>query len=216
MAGFDTVTIWLMAFIPMATVEMPVPDASQPSLKRCFSGDGRGFNPDYGESRYRARSDVTITGFSSGQPTMSEGHGCGASHQLDCDTGDVLETAVADTSRMSFHDFRVGNTIPDPEGGVIDNPNAMTATLLYDCATANPLVLIPPAPDIDMNCFFTIDPIGRTISFSGAVDGFPDFEAYASADGGPVVTLFQHAHSVSPEFGLPGGANEPVSGTVSL
>jgi hypothetical protein len=114
---------------------------------------------------------------------------------------------------MSFHHFHVGNTFPDPEGGVVNNPNELCANVLYDGVTQNPLIL---SPDIDMALFFTVDPVGRTISVRGAVNAFPDYEVYARADGGSPVTLVQHRHNLDPAGGLPGGADQPVSATVSV
>jgi Protein of unknown function (DUF3238) len=78
----------------------------------------------------------------------------------------------------------------------------------------NPLVV--PSPDIDIALFFTIDPVGRTVSVRGAVNSFPDYEIYARADSGPPVTMVQHGHSVDPIFGLPGGADQPVAATVAV
>jgi Protein of unknown function (DUF3238) len=86
--------------------------------------------------------------------------------------------------------------------------------VLYDGVTENPLAL--PSPDIDIALFFTVDPVGRTVSVRGAVNAFPDYEIYARVDGGPPVTLVQHRHSLDPVFGLPGGADQPVAATVSV
>jgi hypothetical protein len=42
---------------------------------------------------------------------------------------------------MTFHDFRVGNTFPHPNGGRLDIPNESTANALYDGVAQNPLAL---------------------------------------------------------------------------
>lgn len=204
-ATLDRVTIWINAFIPMAVVN---------ALGTCFSGDGRGFSSDYDEDRYRARSEITITGFLAGAAEWIEFHQIGETHRVDCATGDVLETGAAPTDGMSFHDFQVGNTYPDPQGGVVDLPNEETAGLLYDGVTHNPLVF--PSPDVDINLFIWVDPVGRTVSFRGAVNAFPDYEAYATADDGLPTSLFQRAHDLDPVGGLPGGADQVISGTVLL
>lgn len=205
-AQFDKITIWLVAFIPMPVVQ---------ALGSCFHGDGRGFSSDYDEQRYRARSDIVISGFLADNAGETDFHQCGETQKLDCTTGEVLAKATADTSGMSVQQFQVGNTFPDPEGGVIDNPNEFCANFLYDGAASNPLAGLG-SPDIDMNFFFTIDPIGRTVSFRGATNAFPDYEGYARVDDGPSVVLFQQAHTLDPVMGLPGGADQPVSGTVSV
>lgn len=204
-AQFDSITIWINAFIPMPSVN---------ALGTCFSGDGRGFSADQAEQRYRARSEITVSGFLAGSPETIEFHQCGESHRIDCETDAVLESATASTDQMTFHGFSIGNTFPDPDGGVVDNPNEFCANFLYDGTTENPLIV--PSPDIDMNFFFTIDPVGRTVSLRGAVNAFPDYEAYAVVDGGASITLFQHPHSLDPAFGLPGAADQLIKSTVSV
>jgi hypothetical protein len=203
-AVFDSITIWVQAFIPMPMVPAPT---------GCFHGDGRDFSDDPNEQRYRVRSQIDITGFTSGAAEFTEFHQVGETQLVDCETAEVLETAFAETDRMSFHDFQVGNTYPDPEGGVIDLPNEESAGVQYDGASANPLL---PSPDVDINLFLWVDSVGRTLYFHGAVNAFPDYEAYASVDGGPVITLFRHPHNLEPLGGLPGGADQVVTGTLQV
>lgn len=64
-AQFDKATIWLHAFIPMAKVS---------ALGTCFVGDDRGFSSDFSESRFRARSEITVSGFLAGTPESIEFH----------------------------------------------------------------------------------------------------------------------------------------------
>jgi hypothetical protein len=203
-ATFDSITIWVQAFIPMPVVEAPT---------SCFHGDGRDFSDDPNEQRYRIRSQIDITGFASGSPEFTEFHQVGETQRVDCDTAEVLESGFADTDGMSFHDFRVGNTFPDPEGGVVDLPSDETAGVLYDGASSNPLLL---SPEIDINLFLWVDPVGRTLFFRGAVNAFPDYEAYASVESGPAITLFRHAHNLDPASGLPGSADQLVTGTLQV
>lgn len=204
-AQFDEMAIWIQAFIPMAVVN---------AAGNCFTGDDRDFSSDPNEQRFRARSEIRISGFLSGAPETTEFHQCGESHLVDCASGEVLQSDTASTDRMSFHDFHVGNTFPDPQGGVVDNPNELCANVLYDGVTENPLAL--PSPDIDIALFFTVDPVGRTVSVRGAVNAFPDYEIYARVDDGPPVTLVQHRHDLDPIAGLPGGADQQVGATVSV
>jgi hypothetical protein len=204
-AQFDEVSIWIQAFIPMAVVN---------ALGTCFSGDDRDFSTDHEEQRFRARSEIVISNFLSQAPETTEFHHCGETHQVDCASGEVLRSETASTDRMNFHDFHVGNTFPDPQGGVVDNPNELCANVLYDGVTENPLTL--PSPDVDIALFFTVDPVGRTVSVRGAVNAFPDYEICARVDGGPTVTLVQRRHSLDPVGGLPGGADQPVAATVAV
>lgn len=203
-ATIDSISIWIQAFIPMPVVE---------ALGTCFHGDGRDFSDDIDEGRFRIRSQANITGFLSGAPELTDFHQVGETMKVDCATSAVLESGYADTNAISFHGFRVGNTFPDPQGGVVDLPSQETAGLLYDCASPNPLTL---SPDVDVNVFLWVDPVGRTVFFRGAVNAFPDYEAYASVDGGGPITLFRHAHNLDPVGGLPGGADQLVTGTVQF
>jgi Protein of unknown function (DUF3238) len=204
-AQFDKVSIWIQAFIPMAIVN---------AVGNCFSGDDRDFSDDPDEQRFRIRSEIVISGFLGQAPEFIDFHQVGETHLVDCVSGEVLQSASAGTERMTFHDFQVGNTFPDPNGGVVDNPNELTANVLYDGESSNPLAV--PSPDVDIALFFTIDPEGRTISVRGAVNAFPDYEVYARVDDGPSITLLQHRHSLDPVGGLPGGADQPVAATVSV
>ncbi|MFF9810763.1 hypothetical protein ACF1G5_37720 [Streptomyces coeruleorubidus] len=203
-AQFDKIAIWLVAFIPMPVVQ----------ALGCFHGDDRDFSSDPGEQRFRVRSDIVVSGFLAGDPQETDFHQCGETLELSCATGEVLARKTAGTDGMSFHHFSVGSTFPAPEGGVVDNPNEFCVNFLYDGAVNNPLV--PGSPDVDMNAFFTIDPIGRTVSLRGATNAFPDYEAYTSVEDGPPEVLFQQRHTRDPINGLPGGADQAVSVTVSI
>ncbi|MBT2366040.1 hypothetical protein J7E88_12150 [Streptomyces sp. ISL-10] len=205
-AQFDKIAIWLAFFIPMPVIE---------AMGDCFHGDGRDFSSDPNEQRFRARSEIVVSGFLANQPEETDFHQCGESLKLDCATGEVLARETAGTDGMSFHHFNVGNTFPDPQGGVIDNPNEFCVNFSYDGAAINPLAP-PGAPAADLSAFFTIDPIGRTVSVRGATNAFPNYEAYASVDDGPPVVLFQQKHTLGPVEGLPGAADQSVSATVSV
>jgi hypothetical protein len=205
-AQFDKIAVWLVFFIPTPVIE---------ALGDCFHGDGREFNSDPNEQRFRARSDIIVNGFLAGQPEATEFHQCGESRELDCATGEVLAVETAGTDAMSFYSFNVGNTFPDPEGGVIDNPNEFCVNFIYAGAASNPLAP-PGAPAADMSAFFTIDPVNRTVSGRGATNAYPDYEAYASVDDGPAEVLFQRRHTLGPVEGLPGAADQHVSFAVSV
>ena len=56
-------------------------------------------------------------------------------------------------------------------------------------AANNPL--FTGSPDIDAIGTFSIDVSTRRVHFTGKVDEFPAFEAYASPSDGPTVTLLQ-------------------------
>ncbi|MFC7641734.1 hypothetical protein ACFQX6_12615 [Streptosporangium lutulentum] len=54
----------------------------------------------------------------------------------------MLQTAIAATDGLVSHHFNVRKTFPDPQGGVVDNPNEFCANFLYDGAAKNPLFLV--------------------------------------------------------------------------
>ncbi|MEV8596109.1 hypothetical protein [Streptomyces sp. NPDC052012] len=205
-AEFDKIAIWFVAFIPMPVVQV---------LDDCFHGDDRDFSSDPNEQRFRVPSDIVVSGFVADDPQETDFHQCGETLKLDCATAEVLATATAGTDGMSLNHFNIGNTFPDPEGGVVDNPNEFCVNFLYDRAASNPLAGAV-SPDLDMNAFVTIDPISRTVSLRGATNAFPDYEAYASVDDGAPVVLFRQKHTLDPVFGLPGGADQAVSAMVTV
>lgn len=67
-------------------------------------------------------------------------------------------------------------------------------------------------PDIDMIGSFVIDAQTRKLNFRAAIDGFPFYEGYVSADGGSPVTIFRLAPKPgeNPASGLPGLPNRVV------
>jgi hypothetical protein len=230
MSDLHTVTFWIKAFIPdpsMSEFVVPAPGrsagnsmivipANSPGLPipaaRAFLGDNRGFSSDVAASA-RIHSLVEIAGFEANAPVLQAVNiNCGTSTEIDIDSGAIIGQATAATDRIRFLNLR-GNTTVDPEGGVIDDsPNPNFVQLDYEAAANLPLLAL--APDIDMVGVLGIDPDALTFRFRGSVDGFPAFEAYASFNLGPPVTLFQVAPIAPIE--LVGDANRPVDVTVSI
>ncbi len=226
----QTLTFWIKAFIPdpsMTEFVLPAPGASTgdsmivipanvsglPIPKaRAFLGDNRGFTSDVAASA-RIHSLVQITGLDTDTPSLqSVDVHCGASHEIDMDSGEIIADATAPADRIRFLNLR-GNTSVDPEGGVVDDsPSPNFVQLDYEAAANLPL--LTPSPDIDIVGVLGIDRDAGTLRFNGAVDGFPAFEAYAAVDLGAPVTLFQMP-PVAPIF-LVGDAKRPVDVTVSF
>ncbi len=200
----STLKVWLNAFIPEASVT---------ALGDCFSGDNRAFSSDiHASSRMHSEVEAANLGASAAGESF-HWHNCDTSHKIDCSTGAVLEEARGDTSRMTFR-VNIGS-FPDPVAGVHDLPTPSSVRIAYVGAANNPLV--SHSPDIDMNMVFTLDPVTGILNFEGAVDAFPSFEGYASANNGAPVELFTHSHA--PDAGptdLIGDANQPISGSVQL
>jgi hypothetical protein len=178
-AKFSTLVVWCNVFIP---------DAKVSALDMCFRGDDRGFDSSVSaRSRLHARTTVAGLGTTSASMGDTDIH-CGETAKLDCESGQVLETATAVASG-GFANFHCGNTYPDPEGGVYDTANQYVANLTLDVVASDPLVLA--APTVGGDLMFTIDAVAGSVQVKGAIDHWPAFEGYASADGGSPVTLFQ-------------------------
>ncbi|HNP83413.1 MAG TPA: peptidoglycan-binding domain-containing protein [Nitrospira sp.] len=225
-----TVTFWINAFIPDpsgTTYVLPAPGISTglsmivvPSLSehspiprtRAFLGDNRGFSSNVMASS-RIHSLVQITNVETETPQIqSADNHCGASHEIDMESGKIIATATAPATRIRFLNLR-GNTTIDPNGGVlVDSPNPHFIQIDYEAAANLPLLSF--SPDIDMVGTLGIDRDNRTFRFRGSVDGFPAFEAYASFNLGAPVAVFQLS-PVNP-FELVGDVKRAVDITVPI
>jgi hypothetical protein len=223
-------TFWIKAFIPdpsLTQFVVPAPGASTglsmivipanasglPVPKnRGFLGDNRGFSSDVSASA-RIHSLVEISGLETDTPVLQAiDINCGASHEIDMDSGEVIATATAPTDRIRFLNLR-GNTSVDPEGGVIvDSPSPRYVQLDYEAAANLPL--LAGSPDIDMVGVLGIDRDASTLRFRGSMDGFPAFEAYVSFNLGQPVNLFQMM-PIAPIF-IIGDVKRPVDVTVPI
>ena len=204
-AKFSTLVLWCNVFIPEGKVS---------ALSECFRGDERTFDSaPSARSRLHAQATVAGLGTLSASLGATDVH-CGETAKLDCVSGDVRETGTA-TPSGGFANFHCGNTYPDPEGGVYDTANQYVATLTLDVAASDPLV--SAAPSVGVGLMFTIDCVAGTVQVKGAIDHWPAFEGYASADGGSPVALFQvsPASGTSP-FTLLGPRDAPVDVTVQV
>lgn len=220
--ALHTVTFWINAFIPdpsLSQYVFPAPGASAgnsmiivPTLpsSRAFLGDNRGFSSDVSASA-RIHSLVEITNLDTDTPQLQAVNSrCGASHEIDLNTGQIIASATAPTDRIRFLHLR-GNTSVEPEGGVIvDHPSPRYVQLDYEAAANLPLLV--PSPDIDMVGVLGIDRDAGTFRFRGSLDGFPAFEAYVSFNLRAPLTLFRML-PVAPLL-LVGDVKRPVDVTV--
>jgi hypothetical protein len=201
----SSVTLWFNVFIADHKVE---------ALATCFLGDDRDFDSSAGASS-RVHAGVTVSGLGTAGAVMArtDVH-CGLTRMIDCKTEEVKESATANPSG-GFDSFHCGNTFPDPVAGVQDTANEFVATLALDVKAADPLVEL--APTVGADLFITIDPAAGTVALKGAIDWWPSFEGYASADGGSVVNLFQISPPPgSDPFTLLQPRNRPVDVTVQV
>jgi hypothetical protein len=178
-AKFQTLSFWFNVFIHEPKVE---------ALGTCFRGDNRGFDTSISAvSRVHAGAEITGLGTASASLGGVDIH-CGETARLNCQTDAIEETATA-TVAGGFSNFHVGNTYPDPEGGVYDTANQYVANLTVDIAASDPLVTV--APTVGADLMITVDAVAGKVQVKGAIDSWPWFEGYASADGGSPVALFQ-------------------------
>ena len=85
--------------------------------------------------------------------------------------------------------------------------------LSYVGSAGNPFDAL--APKIDLTGTLTVDRSAGTVTFDGAVDDFPAFEAYATLDGfGPYRVATVGPGEGKTAADLLGGADRPFAGTV--
>jgi hypothetical protein len=220
--GLDTgedllvVMVWIKALIPQNVpgLTKPVPGApgltmvDAPGIPGCYLTDNRGFSPDVDAS-----ARMTSVGiFDLWNLSLSDTEYCDNTVRLDCTTGAIVCNTAASSSRMGF----VNAT---GQSGVGVQANIVAAS-------ANPCTFgAGIIGDIDYNGLIAINTVARQVLFNGSVEPFPAFEIYAKG--------FTQSTSTSPPYigvplvnkppnpgagpwNLPGPANQPVSGLVTL
>lgn len=197
-------TIWINAFIPSdapGTIDGVGASAGHRVLQGpvswfndCFWTDNRGFSSGMGaSSRMQSRVVVDLdTG-----AKVHEEHHCGATHECDCEDGDIECTATAGTGGMHWTDtwWHDHDTIAVSITGAASNP----------CFSG--------APEIDYTGTYWITPSARLVQFQGSVNGFPAYESYCQVEGG-VHTIFTYGPRGT-AADLMGGATDGVTGSAS-
>lgn len=204
------VIFWINAFIPrdIDGVSKPIPNhpgqtmivgltealESILALGGCFATDQRSFSSAR-QASARMHSEATIQ-IRSGGYDWSQAHHIDPTIKVDCDDGHVRETHIADTDDMAFD---------------LISGSSSKVVLSYVGSAGNPFDAF--APKIDLKGTLTVDRVGKTVTFDGAVDDFPAFEAYALLDGfGPyrVATIDPGEGKTAAD--LFGGANRAFGG----
>jgi len=233
--GIKTFTFWLNAFInrdvknangsPMSfrlatgshagETAIPGPfNGIVPGFDDCYLTDQRGFDSaKLASSRIHAEVRIDFTG---PEPTLTF----------------LPMGATVDTVRLRVSTGKARGGF-FPAGGFVKGSKQVTVR--FSVAGKNPIAKMPnptvvpipgipvpvpipfvtPSssdpqslgdPDIDMIGTLTVDADDRKMTLRALVDGFPFFEGYASADGGPPVTIFQKPPDPgeNPLTGLPG------------
>jgi hypothetical protein len=180
----DTVRFFARAFIPKSHPTKPgaiVPVPGQVGLfmlsdplGNCFDTDHREFSSDPAASA-RLTTDITVTLSKpvKAAATNAAAHKAGTTTKRSCSTGSVEAQATASVSSCSMG-------APSEADGKVQ--------LIVACSGGNPLVV--GAPKIDYGGSFLYDRKERTVSFKATIGNFPAFEAYASLNHKPFVTIF--------------------------
>ncbi len=199
------VKLWLKAFIPgdaPGTIDGVGASSGHRVLQGpiswfndCFWTDTRGFSSSISaSSRMHSECQLDLsTGAGSGWV-----HYCGATHECDCEDGDIECTETASTSNMHWTDpwWHASGILAISVTGAANNP----------CFSGS--------PDIDYEGTYYIDLNTRELTFNGKVNGFPAYESYAEFDGNNV-TVFTYGPTGTPA-NLVGAANEAVNVKVSF
>lgn len=205
------VVFWINSFIPrdIDGVSKPVPNNNEGetmivgltealedvlALGGCFATDQRPFSTDqHASSRMHSETTVRID---SGDYDWTQAHHIDPTHKVDCDDGELKDERLADINDMNFD---------------LVSGSSSKVVLSYVGSAGNPFDAL--APHIDLKGTLTVDRVGKTVMFDGAVDDFPAFEAYAVLNGfGPykVATLGPDEGATAAD--LLGGANRAFSG----
>jgi hypothetical protein len=227
--------IWISAFIPKVvpdyTVALPPGDTNArtavplPAIARLNPlNDGKGLDTGYLTDQRDFDSDITAShrmqslailerssaGWELSNAPIGE-HSTSGTTEVNIATGETVDSALADMSRCAYSGGGVTATAPS---------GATTQIFYLKAAAFDPLV--SAAADIDYTATLTLTTTPGTegdevrIDWSVILDAFPAFEGYVERDG-DVTTLFQ----IPPPPGntvadLPGPANRPFSGSVTL
>lgn len=202
-----TVKVWLNAFIPDIvpgkTIHAPASHTGKtmlngPIFSGCYLTDNRTFNANIGASS-RMHSEIEIN--ISGPSETFSWHHCYETHEINCTTGAAICTGNGRTSDMKFKNLR----------------GSSTSTIQIDLEGASNNPCYTGSPDIDYEGTFTIDVGRRIVEFTGKIDAFPAFEAYATADGGAGVMMFNTMPLAGKSpWNLPGDATRVQTGRASI
>lgn len=162
---YPNVKVWINSFIPHERVDGP------PGYE-CFAGDGRGFSANpAASSRTHQSMELSASG------TTADIRRIGTTHEVSCDTGDVIESDTASEDELT-------------NNAIIGQRTSAQADVFFVADASNPLV--SGAPAINLEAEFHLNLATRACIFNIEHDGFPAYEAYISADGGPPVKVYTY------------------------
>jgi hypothetical protein len=161
----------------------------------CFLTDQRNFSSAvHAKSRMHCEARLDLRGT---PPVLTQYHNCDWTTECDCEDGAEECHDKGGTGDMNFA------LLPVVNGRI---QLQLEANAWNPCSPSSAV-----GGEIDMQASFVIDLNTKTVRFSGIVDSFPAFEAYATVNDGAGVKIF----NLAPPKGntvmtLPGGAGTHV------
>lgn len=193
-------------------VRLPLPIPSPPvrvDFSDCFTTDNRGFSSDPGASS-RLHSEIWLS-FRNGIALPGQDHWCHESHEVDCEDGELEAKGKGTTDHMKFTEYKQRTS------GTTTWYTAKLTASARNPLHRTPLVDVTPYIDYTgtIECIINANSF-VTVLFSGFVDDFPAFEAYASLNAGLPHTIFQAAPPKgNTPWNLYGKASREVRGLAS-
>ena len=166
----------------------------------CFLTDQRSFSDQIdAKSRMHCEAKIDLLGRT---PALIQHHVCGLTTECDCEDGEVECADRGHTRNMKF------------KLNVDQRGDGLTLSLVANawnpCSPSSRV-----GGEIDMQAIIKIDLRERTLRFTGVVDSFPAFEAYATINDGAGVTIFTKAPPQgNTVMDLPGNAATKIEGVV--
>jgi hypothetical protein len=207
-AEWKSVKVWINAFIPL-NVEgytKPVPKGPYKDLTMipgptplsdCFLTDQRGFSP-YVQAKSRMHCEARVN-FLSKPFVMTQYSNCDYTTECDCEDGDEECKEKGSTKNMNYSMEVTADRRFELR---------LKAHAWNPCSPSSAV-----GGEIDMQALFAVDLEARTLRFTGVIDAFPAFEAYATINDGAGIEIFTKAPPKgNTVMNLPGDASFKVDG----
>jgi outer membrane protein OmpA-like peptidoglycan-associated protein len=165
--AYPHVRVWVNSFIPHERVDGP-------PGSECFAGDNRTFSSDPSAS---SRTHQLMEVQAATPNVLTNIRRIGTTHEVACDTGNVIDTGRASESELD-------------NSGIFGQRTSAQADVFFEANASNPLVT--GAPAINLDAEFHLNLATRVCIFHMDHDGFPGYEAYISPDGEPATAIYTY------------------------
>jgi hypothetical protein len=182
-----------------------------------FLTDQRTFSSSKGAS-VRMQSSATVTISPTGLTAIGNAPTTSGTIGVDIVTGKVLGRASANLKKCKITVLPNSPGAKDIITGVLVAPGIQSAVIELTAAGSDPLVAASAAIDYVGKFQVLFDPKTTKVvaQFSGKIDAFPAFEAYASYRGATKKLFTAPPPPGNTVVNLLGGANRPVSGSAAF